>query len=98
MSIKEGTKSFIVWIKEQINWFKSFFQDKETGKANISSILKLIVILAWAQSYIKATNLMKSDGIPPITWEWIIFLSAIIGLTQIADLVKKFLEKKQGGQ
>jgi len=77
----------ICWIKDQIEWLKSFWQQSD-GKASISSILKFMVILAWCNSYIKATANMKSDGIPAISWEWIIFLSAIsVDVVSNPDLV-----------
>jgi hypothetical protein len=98
MSIKENVKSFILWIKDQIDWVKGFFQQKESNKPSMSSVLKLIIIYAWAQSYIKATTLMKSDGIPPISWEWIVFLSAVVGLTQVTDIINKYFSAKSGSK
>ena len=96
MGIISGTKSFIIWIKDQIEWVKAFFQSRDSKKPNISSVLKLIIILAWAQSFLKATAMMKSDGIPSISWEWILFLSAVVGLSQITDIFKLYFSNKIG--
>lgn len=93
MSVKNGSIAFIMWVKDQIEWFKRFFQ-QASGKPSISSVMKLIVIVVWAHSYIKATYMMRNDGIPEISVEWIIFLSAIIGLSQVANVIRKYTDSK----
>jgi len=97
MSIITGIKAFILWIRDQIEWLKSFFQQKESRKPSISSVMKLIIVWYWAQSYIKATSNMKNDGIPPISWEWIVFLSLVVGISQVTDLMKQYFSTKLGG-
>lgn len=89
---------FIAWVKEQVEWFKSFFGEVDTidnqKKPSIKKAGTAVVFVVFAKSYL--TLAMKDDKMPdiPETWFWIIL--GILGIGTVNNLAGNYIAKKSG--
>ncbi len=88
---------FILWIKDQINWIKSFLSEQSNGngspgKGSSKRLAAVGVTFTFMYIYIKTA--ITTGGIPEIPegWRWILFI--VLGVTGVGDMAKNWLAKK----
>jgi len=73
------------WIKEQIEWFKSFLSEEANGDGKIKKgsskrIGIFTVLYLFAHSVINNGQSIEWKHLPTISWEWAVMVGGIIGL------------------
>ena len=67
------------WIKEQIEWIKSFFSEPEpSGKASVKRLIMFLIAISFLTAYFKIA--LITNQIVDIPMNWSFLLSAILGL------------------
>jgi len=83
-SIFNSIVNIVKWVIAQIEWIKEFFNDNN-GKPRVTAILRVLVVIYWLNALSK--SVYNTNKIPELSWEWIIFLVLVIGLSNVTDLI-----------
>jgi hypothetical protein len=86
----------IVWIKEQIEWVKSFFLKKEEEDAkpipSITSLIKFMIMVIFLRAYFVTT--WRTGKVEDVPENWLYIIIIIIAVKQ----VETFIKWKLGGK
>lgn len=86
---------FWTWTKEQVSWFKSFFQETKDGKASSRRIIEIAVVWVFLISHLRVS--LATETVQDIPWAWGILIAGILGLKTLDIFVKGKTNGKENG-
>lgn len=93
MKILDFIAAPFVWLIEQINWLKAFFNDEKNGKPSIGSLLRFWITVSWIGAFVKTVVATKS--IPDITGNWMMVIIAMVYVSVLKAIIR-IMEKRYG--
>ena len=93
LSIGRGIKFLGRWVNNQIEWVKSFLNDRDLpGKGSSKSIGSLAMISTFIFTYSKVS--IVKEHMADITPTWAILIAGILGLNIVDKLLALYIQSK----
>jgi len=80
---------FVLWVKDQVDWAKSFFNEP-SGKASNKRLIGAGVVLVFLIAYLRIA--LATSSITDIPSNWSFLIAGILGL----GIIDKVVSKKNG--
>lgn len=71
-------KDFVMWIKDQIEWVKSFAQEPDGSKASSRRLIELGIVIVFLISYMKVS--LATQTLEDMPWGWFTMIATILGM------------------